>query len=158
MGLTTNKNDECLNEVKDNGQNECYLVLSDEELAKGFVRPLRDSYIHIGSKLHYINIHRMLSEEEMLEHGGKYVAVMTILQNEDGSFKGGPYVTQKQLDAWKNEELSGGCGVLTQMSGKLAQTYAREPHFYGATFCVGCGKHLPVNEFVWAGTDELVGS
>ena len=30
------------------GQNNIYLVLSDEELAKGFVRPYRDSYRHHG--------------------------------------------------------------------------------------------------------------
>lgn len=40
-------------------QAKVYLVLSDEELAKGFVRPVRDSYVHtecgvetrMGSKL-----------------------------------------------------------------------------------------------------------
>ena len=46
MGLTTDRDNECLNETKDNGQQECYLVLSDEEKAKGFVRPVRQSYIH----------------------------------------------------------------------------------------------------------------
>ena len=29
-------------------QHEVYLVLSDEERAKGFVRPLRRSYVHVG--------------------------------------------------------------------------------------------------------------
>lgn len=160
MGLTTDKNSPCLNETKDNGQQECYLILSEEERAKGFIRPVRRAYRHIGKKLsHYKGIHRMLTEEEKKEYPDKdYVAVMTVLVNEDGSFKGGSYVTQEQIDAWKNEEYIGGCNTTTTMGLELAETYARKPDFYGATFCTGCGTHLPVNEFVWEGTDEIVGS
>jgi len=44
------------------------------------------------------------------------------------------------------------------MSDKLAETYARDNKFYGATYCTGCEKHLPVEEFLWDGTDEKVGS
>lgn len=33
-------------ELKDNGQQKGYVVLSSEERAKGFVRPVRDSYVH----------------------------------------------------------------------------------------------------------------
>jgi hypothetical protein len=47
------------------------------------------------------------------------------------------------------------------MAQEIAETYARQPGFYGATFCCGCGKHLPVGrdgEFVWDGTDEKVGT
>lgn len=33
-------------ELKPNGQQKGYVVLSDEERAKGFVRPLRTRYIH----------------------------------------------------------------------------------------------------------------
>jgi len=32
--------------VKDNGQHEAYWVLCEEEREKGFVRPVRSSYIH----------------------------------------------------------------------------------------------------------------
>jgi hypothetical protein len=38
------------------------------------------------------------------------------------------------------------------MGQAIAETYARDPHFYGATFCVRCSKHRPVGEdgeFVW---------
>lgn len=69
-----------------------YLVLSDEERAKGFVRPLRDTYLHET------------------------------------------------------------CGTTTTMSRAIAETYARVPHFYGATYCVHCRMHRPVGdlgEFVW---------
>jgi len=50
------------------------------------------------------------------------------------------------------------CGTLTTMAHSIAETYARDPYFYGSTFCCGCGTHYPVAEFVWDGTDELVGS
>lgn len=49
MGLTTDRNDPRLGHGSDEeevSQNEVYLVLSDEELAKGFVRPIRTSYVH----------------------------------------------------------------------------------------------------------------
>lgn len=79
-------------------QNKAYLVLSEEERSKGFIRKVRDSYVHKA------------------------------------------------------------CGVLTKMNITIAETYARDPKFYGATYCIGCKKHLPVDEFVWHGTNELVGS
>jgi hypothetical protein len=44
------------------------------------------------------------------------------------------------------------------MNLALSETYARNPKFYGATFCCTCNKHLPVDEFVWEGTDQTVGS
>lgn len=47
--LTTDPNDPRLGHGVDETpvpQNEVYLVLSEEERAKGFVRPYRDSYIH----------------------------------------------------------------------------------------------------------------
>ena len=50
------------------------------------------------------------------------------------------------------------CGQVTSMSRKLAETYARDPKFYGATFCGKCGGHYPVEEFVWYNTEEVVGS
>lgn len=46
MSLTTDPNSPCLNKIKPDGQQACYLVLSDEERAKGFVRPVRTSYVH----------------------------------------------------------------------------------------------------------------
>jgi len=41
---------------------------------------------------------------------------------------------------------------VTTMGRELAETYARKPDFYGATYCVGCQRHRPVGadgEFVW---------
>jgi len=101
MSHTTNPNDPKLGHGSDEKpvpQNEIYLILSEEERAKGFIRPVRKSYLH------------------------------------------------------------GKCGVITTMSTPIAETYARDPKFYGSTYCVGCSMHLPVDEFTWDGTTEKVGS
>lgn len=50
------------------------------------------------------------------------------------------------------------CQVITTMSEGIAETYARDPKFYGGTYCVGCKMHLPVDEFVWTLDGEVVGS
>ncbi len=47
MGITTDPNSPCLRELDDSGQQICYLVLSEEEREKGFIRPVRDSYKHL---------------------------------------------------------------------------------------------------------------
>ena len=86
------------------GQQNGYVVLSEEERAKGFVRPVRRSYRHVGE-------------------GGK-----------------------------------GGCGTVTTMGLALAETYARDPSFYNGTFCCGCRTHFPLLQFLWDGTDQVVGS
>lgn len=50
------------------------------------------------------------------------------------------------------------CGTTTRMGRAIAETYARDPKFYGGTYCVNCRMHRPVSEFVWDGTEEVVGS
>lgn len=85
-------------ELKPNGQQKGYIVLTKDEHARGFVRPVRTTYTH---KV---------------------------------------------------------CGTDTTMSQSIAETYARNPKFYGATFCMQCGAHLPVDEFVWGRTDIIVGT
>jgi hypothetical protein len=89
------------------GMQKGYVVLSEEERAKGFVRPVRRSYVHVGIR---------------------------------------------------PEQLDSGCGTVTKMGRALAETYARDPTFYDGTFCVQCKKHFDLEEFVWDGTDERVGS
>lgn len=83
-------------------QADAYLILSDDERAKGFIRPVRRSYRHAT------------------------------------------------------------CGAVTTMSVPLAETYARDPGFYGATYCVTCQRHAPVSEFRWDmrgdDSDPVVGS
>jgi hypothetical protein len=79
-------------------QHEMYLVLSEQERAEGYVRPVRRSYVHRT------------------------------------------------------------CGAKTTMGEAIAATYARNPHFYGATYCVRCSMHLPVAQFDWADGSGVVGS
>ena len=50
------------------------------------------------------------------------------------------------------------CGVLTTMHIALAETYARDPNYYGGTFCCDCAKHFPVAEFTWMPDGSVVGS
>lgn len=160
MGLTTDPNDPCLKAgQKDEGQNNCYLVLSEDERAKGFVRPYRDSYVHVGRK--YSDGIRMLDKPEKSDYNGKtYVAIANIfMKNEDGTTsRGGTYITQEELDQYNETGgYIGGCGTKTTMAREISETYARNPSFYGATFCCGCNKHIGVHEFKW--TDgEMLGS
>lgn len=61
-------------------------------------------------------------------------------------------------DPRRHGRTGSACGVETTMSREIAETYARDPKFYGSTYCVGCAMHLPVAEFKWSNTDEVVGS
>lgn len=99
--LTTDPNDPRLTRGSDTErveQAEAYLVLSEEERAKGFIRPFRDAYRHTT------------------------------------------------------------CGSVTTMGRVLSETYARDPKFYGGTYCVHCAMHRPVGEFVWDADGLVVGS
>lgn len=99
-GITTDPNDKDLTRGVDSSpvpQAQKYLVLSEEERAKGFIRPVRRTYVHDK------------------------------------------------------------CGVATTMGQAIAETYARNPKFYGSTYCVKCSMHLPVGEFKWD-DGSLVGS
>jgi hypothetical protein len=100
-GTTTDPTDPRLTRGVDSAavpQADVYLVLSEEERAKGFVRPVRASYVHRA------------------------------------------------------------CGTVTTMGAALAETYARDPKFYGATYCVHCGMHRAVHEFTWDADGSTVGS
>lgn len=97
MSTTSDRNDPRLTHGIDTApapMADAYLVLSDEERAKGFVRPVRRSYRHQDPE----------------------------------------------------------CGAVTTMGVALAETYAANPGFYGATYCCGCQMHRPVGEhgeFTW---------
>lgn len=178
MSLTTDKNDPRLNQTKDNGQNEAYIVLTEEELAKGFVRPVRTTYVHVGTKTPDVSEQgKLFTLDELHANNPKeydeerikkfrdwgYVAYIEYSdeyrQKNDKGAAVGTFIFQKDLDAINSKQkYSGGCGTVTTMHRSIAETYARDPKFYGATFCCGCGKHLPVEEFIWDGTNETVGS
>lgn len=137
------------------GQHKSYWVLSESERAKGFVRPVRHTYIHVGIPGPKYTLRDLTPEEAERYSGEGYIKFEPYPQ--DGVSRAlGRFWTQEQLD-----KVGKGCGVVTRMGDVLAETYAREPRFYGSTMCVGCKKHLPVGkdgEFVWDGTDERVGT
>jgi hypothetical protein len=122
-------------------QNEAYLVLDENELAKGYVRPLRRTYLHVGLEgpKHPV---RKLTDAEVRSFAE--VGFVSFEEYPEGSLRRGRYWTQEELS-----RVEKGCGGATTMGEILARTYARAPRFYGATYCVHCQKHLPVNEFVW---------
>lgn len=113
-------------QTNETGQHDGYIVLCPDERAKGFVRPYRDAYKHVGR-----------------------VEVFAIDTREP------TWVTPSV--APKTHRV-GGCGSVTTMGRALSETYARDPSFYGATFCCHCNKHLPVAEFTWTADGAQVGS
>jgi hypothetical protein len=137
--------------LKGNGQQHDYVVLTPEERAKGFVRPVRNSYRHVGPSGPQ-NALRDLTDEEKARWGDCGYVKFEQYQRE-ADITNGRFWMQDQLDA-----VGKGCGIKTTMGNSLAETYARDPKFYSGTFCCGCGKHFAVDEFVWAGTNERVGS
>lgn len=122
-------------------------MLSDEERAKGFVRPVRRSYKHVG--LQTKNPMRDLTDKEHELYDSEGYVKFEIYPT--GSNAVGKFWTQADLD-------NRGCGTVTTMAQAIAETYARSPHFYGATYCTGCQKHLPVAEFIWIDDGTVVGS
>jgi len=50
------------------------------------------------------------------------------------------------------------CGAVTTMGPALAETYARDPWFYGGTFCATCSMHRPLAEFRWLDGEPMAPS
>lgn len=125
-----------------NGQQEGYVVLTPAERAKGFVKPLRRSYLHIGAPAAPTNLRDLTPGEIELYSAYGYAKF-----EEYGDSGGGPegkFWTKPELDRAGKR-----CGAITTMAHSIAETYARDPHFYGGTFCCNCGQHFPLNEFTW---------
>jgi hypothetical protein len=147
MSVTVDRRDPRLAETDEaTGMQKAYLVLSPEERAKGFVRPVRAAYKHTGERPKYPT--RDLTPEELARYADvKYV-----------QYEGYPPEAEILGRFWTAEQLRSGCGAGTKMGRDLSESYAREPKFYGATFCAGCRTHLPVAEFRWEPDGEVVGS
>lgn len=154
MGLTTDPTDPRLTHYTGpeapGPQAEVYLVLSDEEIAKGYTRPYRDTYRHVGPAGPQHPTRPLTDEEKQIYFAACYVAFETY---PPGAGSTGRFWTQAQLD-----HIGKGCGTETRMGEKLAATYARSHRFYGATYCVHCQAHFPVAEFVWSADGQIVGS
>jgi len=153
MSETHNVNDPRLQRVKDNGQRAAYLTLPPEVRERGFVRPVRTSYTHVGIAGPTYPLRALTLVEQERFRDFKYAFFEAYPPDHALS---GRYWRQSDID-----KVGKGCGVTTTMGVSIAETYARDPHFYGSTYCCGCATHLPVGEageFVWEGTDERVGS
>lgn len=102
MSITTDPNDPRLAKYREAThddvpvpQQEVYLALSADEIAKGYVKPFRLSYRHLT------------------------------------------------------------CGTETVMPDACAKTIARDPWFYSGTYCVHCGMHRALSEFVWLDGESM---
>jgi hypothetical protein len=137
-------------ETLPDGQAADHYVLCEAERAKGYVRPVRRSYKHVGVRPCFPT--RALTSEQAERTAGEgYVAFEPYPESEHPAL--GRF--------WTEAQLSSGCGTVTSMPEACAETYARDPSFYGSTFCCGCGKYLPVGargEFVWLDDGTRVGT
>jgi hypothetical protein len=153
VSTTNDPNDPRLASVGPDGMQETYLVLSEEERAPWFVRPVRRSYRHVGLPGPAYLLRDLTDDEAARYFGLGYVKYEEYPANE---LIAGRYWTQAQLDA-----VGKGCGAVTTMGQEIAETYAVNPGFYAGTYCAGCSTHKPVGrdgEFVWDGTNERVGT
>lgn len=151
MSFTTNPKDPRLGHNKDESpapQEQVYLILTEEERKKGFERPYRDSYQHVGDVPIY-ELRDLTDEEKERYKGMNYVKFE--IYPESMLPRTGRFWTQEDLGRH-------GCGAVTKMARELAETYARNHLFYGATYCAGCKMHRPVREFIWTEDGERVGS
>ena len=130
------------------GQHEAYWVLSPEERAKGFVRPVRRSYRHVGQ--------RVCGKPKADAAAPSSVCVD--VPGHDGECAIWRGATDAEFERHGQTGHLGGCDTVTTMGQAIAETYARDPRFYSGTFCVSCREHFPLDQFVWAGTNERVGS
>lgn len=154
MPLTTDPNDPRLShggDTEPTGQSAAYLVLSEEERAKGFVRPVRVAYRHVGTQGPKYPLRDLTDEEQ--QKFGRFLYVKFETYPESESPKTGRFWTQAELDA-----IGKGCGTVTTMAREIAETYATKPSYYSHTYCAGCMMHLPVGEFVWTADETVVGS
>src|SRR3569832_252267 len=154
MTLTTDPTDSRLGHGANDApvpQNKAYLVLSEEERAKGFVRPVRLSYIHVGGQGPKHPLRDLTADE--LKKYTDYGYVKYELYPESDRPRLGRFWTQADLDA-----VGRGCKASTKMDRAIAETYARFPKFYGNTYCVRCCMHRAVSEFVWEDDGSVVGS
>lgn len=135
-----------------------WVMCRGEIIEKGFVRPVRMKYVHVGIK-GPVHPTRPLTDEETERWGGNgYVAYEEYPEDKRG-------LNGRSLGRfWKRAELDKvgrGCGTVTSMPRSIAETYAAQPGYYGKTYCAGCCDYHRVGiqgEFVWDGTDDRVGT
>jgi hypothetical protein len=131
-------------ELRPDGQQKGYVVLTPEERAKGFVKPVRRKYIHVGAPPLPDGVRDLTAEEDARWNYGPSPPYVKYFEYPPGSRLAGKFFTRAQA-----ERAGKHCGCVTTMGLAIAETYARNPSFYSGTFCVGCGEHFDLCEFVW---------
>src|SRR5882672_3988387 len=126
-------------ELLESGMQRDYVILTPEERHRGYVRPVRRSYVHVGLQEPY-QLRDVTEEERGKYEGCEYVKYEKYLESRAPLV--GRFWTQAMLD-----RVNKGCCATTTMSIEIAETYARKPDFYDATYCSTCGRHYPVEEF-----------
>lgn len=148
-------------QVESSGQHKDYIVLCQEERDKGFIRPYRDAYKHVGRRVKtqkgtFVSLEETDDTDSFHNPSNGYSVFFRYDESDSGVV--GRYLKQEEFDAMRDGKTHfGGCGAVTTMGRALSETYARDPKFYGSTFCVKCNKHLPVAEFVWHEMDGSEG-
>lgn len=139
-------------EKRSDGQLADHFVLCPEDLAKGYVEPYRDSYIHVGPPGPKYPLRDPTPEEEARWNDAGTSPADRIVKYEEYPESERPALGKIWSQADLDKVAKGGCGQLTRMPGSCAATYAAQPGYYGSTFCCGCGAYFPVGrdgEFVW---------
>lgn len=79
-------------------------------------------------------------------------------KRDDGQYENYPTIDEGEFQQTPRKTYihEDGCGVATTMTGDLPTSVARDPEFYSATFCVGCGEHVPVEQVVWEDGEDWV--
>lgn len=135
------------------GQQKGYVVLSDAEIAKGFVRPVRRAYKHVGRRPKHPTRELTADERQRYNENSSDPFVLVEVYP--------PEMAPRTSRLWTGTEFHSGCGTTTTMGLALCETYARKPDFYSGTFCATCREHFPVGadgEFVWVEDGERVGT
>lgn len=106
---------------------------------------------------------QMIRSNRCLFNGGEITSAHKQINPETGQQKDYVILTKDErskgfVRPLRSYYVHSKCGALTQMNNAIAETYAKQPDFYNVTFCIRCKSHFPLNEFVWDGTDEIVGS
>jgi len=77
-------------------------------------------------------------------------------RRDDGQFESHPTTDEgKFVQPMRSTYIhTDGCGGATTMGSDLAESFARDPHQYGKTFCAACQDYFDVTQFTWEGTDQ----
>ena len=100
--------------------------------------------------------HTLVGEERLAEHEARHVADRGDGQQEDYATLPPEDRADDSLDDVPQVYVHRKCGVATRMPEEIVRSYLVNPWLYSAdaTFCCGCGTHVPFRQCVWSETGE----